>query len=121
MKVLMLSILGYILLIIGAIGLLLPVWPTTPFVLAGAACLSGNPKLRAKIMSVRFFREYINNYSQRNGLTRKTVILSLLFLWGMLLFSAILIRTWWIVLLLGAVGAAVTIHIIYIATPKDSN
>ena len=119
MKTVILSILGFAMLAIGAIGLLLPIWPTTPFVLVAAACFSGNPKLREKIMRIGFFKEYIDNYTQRKGLTRKTVLTSLLFLWGMLLISAILIQTWWIILLLGSVGTAVTIHIIYIARPKD--
>ena len=119
MKNVMLSILGFAMLTIGAIGLLLPICPTTPFVLAAVACFSANPKLRKNIMRIGFFREYIENYCQRKGLTRKTVLTSLIFLWSMLLISGLIIQTWWIVLVLGLVGVAVTIHITCIARPKN--
>ena len=76
---------GLLLLALGAIGVFLPVLPTTPFVLAGVGCLSGTPKLRAKVLQISFFREYFENYQNRNGLSTKIVIKSLVYLWGMLI------------------------------------
>ncbi len=64
-KPFLLNALGFLLLGLGAIGLLLPVWPTTPFVLAAAACFAGSPTIRARIMKIPFFREHIENYRLR--------------------------------------------------------
>lgn len=110
---------GFLFLGIGAVGIVIPVLPTTPFVLISAACFSGYPKIREKIMKIGFFREYIENYKTKSGLAKKTVILSLVYLWGMLVISMILIRTFWIIIILSLIGAAVTTHILFMARKKN--
>lgn len=109
---------GFLFLGLGAIGLFLPVWPTTPFVLVSAACFSSSPRLRAKIMKIGFFREHIDNYERRTGLSKRTVGISLGYLWGMMILSIALIQTLWIRLLLLAIGTAVTVHILWMARSK---
>lgn len=109
---------GFLLLTMGAIGLVLPVWPTTPFVLAAAGCFVSTPNLHARVMKIPFVNEYIRNYADKKGLSRKTLAISLIFLWGMLLISAFHIRTVWIICCLALVGIAVTAHILSIAKPR---
>lgn len=118
MKTLLLTIIGFLFLGLGAIGLILPVWPTTPFVLAAVACFSSSPRIRAQIMRISFFREHIENYEKRTGLSHKTLWISLCWLWGMMLLSMILIHTLWITLLLLLIGVAVTSHILLMARAK---
>ncbi|HPB16324.1 MAG: YbaN family protein [Clostridia bacterium] len=115
LKTVLLTALGFVFLGLGAIGLLLPVWPTTPFVLASVACFSSAPRIKARIMKIPFFREHIENYEHRTGLSRKTVCYSMIWLWGMLILSMAIIRTFWIITLLLIVGVAVTIHILWMA------
>jgi uncharacterized membrane protein YbaN (DUF454 family) len=115
----LLTALGFIFLGLGAIGLLLPVWPTTPFVLVSVACFSSSPQIKAQILKISYFREHIENYEFRNGLSRKTVWLSVVWLWGMLVISMVLIRSLWIALFLFLVGTSVTIHILYMSIAKD--
>ena len=102
-------------------GVVLPVWPTTPFVLAAAACFASNPKLHAKVMKLPFFSEYIRNYHDKKGLPPKTVAVSLIFLWGMLLLSILHIRTPLAAILLSLIGVAVTIHILWIARSRGGS
>ncbi len=116
---LLLTAAGLLLLAVGAVGLVLPVLPTTPFWLASAACLTGSPKLRAKVMRIPIFREYVENYQNRRGLPRKIVVKSLSFLWLMLILSMILVQKAWLTLLLIGIGIAVTIHILTMARPKE--
>ncbi|MEL7624285.1 MAG: YbaN family protein [Clostridiales bacterium] len=120
-RVIFLTAAGLLLLALGFIGVFLPVWPTTPFVLAGAACLTGTPKLRAKVLRISFFREYIENYESRQGLSRKTVIKSLTFLWVMLILSMIKISRLPLTCLLTLIGICVTAHILWIAKPKEGS
>jgi uncharacterized membrane protein YbaN (DUF454 family) len=117
-RTILLTALGLLFLALGLIGVFLPILPTTPFVLLGAACLTGTPKLRERILRITFFREYLENYQKGNGLPRRTVIKSLIFLWGMLLISMFLVAQLWLTLLLIVVGICVTIHILWIAKPK---
>jgi len=119
MKTLLLTIIGFLFLGMGAIGLLLPVWPTTPFILAAVACFSSAPRIRARIMRISFFREHIENYENRTGLSHKTVWISLVWLWGMMLLSMVLMQNLWISLLLIFIGAAVTSHILLMARAKS--
>ena len=70
------------------------------------------------MMRVPFFNQHIQNYQNRTGLSRKTVVVSLLFLWGMLLLSGLLVKTFWVIALLFLVGVAVTTHILWVARPK---
>lgn len=109
---------GFFFLGLGAIGLLLPVWPTTPFVLLSAACFSCAPAMRARIMRIAFFREHIENYGQRRGLSRKTLCISLGYLWGMLLLSMVVVKQLWVCVLLACIGAAVTMHLLWMARAK---
>ena len=74
--------------------------------------------MRARIMKIPFFKEYIENYSKRKGLTAKTVAGSLAFLWAMLIISGIMMKKEWLLLVLITVGAAVTVHILWMAKPS---
>ncbi|NLF34909.1 MAG: DUF454 domain-containing protein [Clostridiales bacterium] len=115
LKTIFLTGLGFLFLGFGAVGVLLPVWPTTPFVLLSVACFSSAPRIKARIMKLSFFREHIENYEHRQGLSHKTIGISLGWLWGMLLLSMALTRTAWVSLLLFLVGLAVTCHILWMA------
>lgn len=118
-KTVVLTICGMLLLILGAIGAFLPILPTTPFVLAAAGCFSGTPRLQGYIMRIPFFREHITNYKQRRGIPRRTVIQSLVFLWGMLIFSMFRVESVFMPPMLFCIGIAVTIHLLIMSRPKE--
>lgn len=117
LKIILLTSLGFLFLALGFIGLFLPVWPTTPFVLVAAACFSVNPKIQSQIMKIDFFREHYENYQNRTGLPRKNVIISLTWLWGLLILSMVLLKSYWGLLLI-LVGVAVTWHILHMAKSR---
>ncbi len=118
MKNILLTAGGLVFLLLGAIGLFIPVWPTTPFVLVAAGCLSAAPTLQAKVMKIPFFSEHIKNYQTKQGLSKKTFIASLVFLWGMLILSMVLKNQLWFTLLLSLVGGGVTIHIAWVSKKR---
>jgi uncharacterized membrane protein YbaN (DUF454 family) len=121
LKNLLLTALGFVLLGFGAIGLFLPVLPTTPLVLFASACFAGNPRMRGRLLRNAFFREHFRNYQNRTGLKKRTVAFSLGFLWGMLGLSLLLVQELWYALLLAAVGIAVSLHILCIAKPSEKS
>jgi len=86
-------IVGTIALVIGAIGLFLPVIPTTPLVILAAACYyRGSERLHAWILSSRWFGETIKNYQAGRGLTRDTKMRAIFLMW-----TSIIISTWFFV------------------------
>ena len=114
----LLSVAGFFLLGLGAVGVFVPILPTTPFVLTASACFMGNPGIRSWLLKNGFFREHLVNYQCRTGLKKSTVAISLSFLWTTLTISMLISAKLWTLLLLPGVGLAVTIHILCIARPK---
>jgi len=112
-------ILGYILLTLGAVGILLPVLPTTPFVLAAALCFSSsNDKASNWLRRNRFFGPYIENYETKQGIRLSVKIWSILFVWAGLTVSMIRTQAIWMTVLLAVVGVAVTVHLLMIKTKE---
>ena len=118
-RTILLTVVGFLLLGLGVVGVFVPVLPTTPFVLAGVSCLSGTPRLRKKVLSIKFFHEYYENYEKGSGLPKKTVIKSLVFLWGMLSISMLVMAKFWVYCLLTFIGVCVTTHILHISKPRE--
>lgn len=118
LKTILLTILGFIFLGMGTIGVLLPVWPTTPFVLLAIACFSGTPRIKSRILRVPFFKEHYENYETRKGLSRKTFWISMAWLWGMLLISMVMTQKITMTFFLSLIGVAVTIHIAWMSRSR---
>ena len=105
-------------LVLGAVGIVVPIFPTTPFVIVAAACFSSTPTLYIRVMKIPFISEYITNYKTNTGLSRKTVTVSLVFLWVMLMVSAIAVKNLIVILCLAIIGIAVTAHIVMMSKPR---
>jgi uncharacterized membrane protein YbaN (DUF454 family) len=81
---------GTICVVLGAIGIVLPILPTTPFLLAAAACYyKSSEKMHKWLLNNKWFGEYIRNYTEGKGLTKKTKITALTVLWGTIGFSTV--------------------------------
>ena len=119
-KHIILTLAGFVLLGLGIIGMALPVMPTTPFVLGAAVCLSGNGRVRPWLMRNRYFGSYIDHYRHRRGVPRDVKWKSILFLWGGLALSFVLLRSSAVRIILPIVGAAVTAHILMLRTRKPA-
>ncbi len=73
---------GSICLALGAVGIILPILPTTPFLLASAACyFKSSPKMHKWLLNNKWFGEYIKNYQEGKGIPRKTKFIALTVLW----------------------------------------
>jgi uncharacterized membrane protein YbaN (DUF454 family) len=75
-------IVGTICVVLGAFGIVLPILPTTPFLLAAAACYyKSSERMHRWLLNNKWFGEYIRNYTEGKGLTIKTKITALTMLW----------------------------------------
>lgn len=102
---------------IGAVGLVVPVLPTTPFLLLACFCyLRSSQRLHDWLLGHRVFGKYIYNYITYKAMTRKTKISSLVFLWTGLSLSIYLVPNLHVRLLLLAVGVGVTAHLLLLKT-----
>ncbi|TFG29128.1 MAG: DUF454 domain-containing protein [Promethearchaeota archaeon] len=112
---------GTISLIFGIIGIVLPILPTTPFLLLAAACYArSSDKFYNWLLNNRILGSYIRNYIEGRGMPIKVKIFTISMLWITILISAFLIiQIFWIRVVLIIIAIAVTIHIILIR-PKKS-
>jgi uncharacterized membrane protein YbaN (DUF454 family) len=111
-------IVGTIALVIGAIGLFLPVVPTTPLVLLAAACYyRGSDRLHTWILSSRWFGETIKNYQEGRGITRNTKVRAISMMWVMIFFSAwFFVDSLYVRIAIICVAIGVTVYLIRLPT-----
>jgi uncharacterized membrane protein YbaN (DUF454 family) len=113
---------GTIALIIGAIGVFLPVIPTTPLVLLAAACYyRGSDRLHAWILSSRWFGETIKNYQEGRGLTRDTKLRAVSMMWVMILISAwFFVSSLFVRVAMICVAIGVTVYLVRLPTLEEN-
>lgn len=93
MKNTILLIIGLISVILGAIGVFVPVLPTTPFVLLAGGCFSiSSPRLSAWLKKSKFFGSYIENYENNTGIPKEVKIKAIIALWAGIILSMFLIQ-----------------------------
>ena len=106
---------------LGIIGIVLPILPTTPFLLLAAFCYSRNSKRYYDwLMSNRYFGKYLSNYREGRGMPVKGKIFSISFLMIAITISALTIANILVIqIILTLVAAGVTIHILTLKTLKE--
>jgi|SRR6056297_2475324 len=106
---------------IGIIGIVVPLLPTTPFLLLSAACYAkGSERMYQWFINIKWIGKTIKNYHEGSGISTKGKIISILFLWMTILISMNLM---WpnilIQFLLIIIAMSVTYHIISLKTMKN--
>lgn len=114
--------LGWVSVVLGLIGLLLPVMPTTPFLLLAAACfLRSSPRFYRWLINHRLLGPYLRYYLSGMGIPRRVKRRVIFVLWVMMLTSALLIVPWrWLSALLLLIALAVSIYIARQPEPDES-
>jgi uncharacterized membrane protein YbaN (DUF454 family) len=112
-KKVLLNIAGYIFVILGIIGIFLPIMPTTIFfILAAASFLRSSPKNYERLINNRYIGKYIKNYIEQQGMTLRSKVISISLLWLTLIVSIIFFAKFlWLKILLALIGLGVSIKI----------
>lgn len=113
---------GTVFLILGILGIFLPLLPTTPFLLLTAALyMRGSDRMYGWLLTNRYLGFYITNYRNKRAMTRNTKILSLSLLWiSLLLCIFVWVDPLWVKIVLAVVLAGVTVHILSFRTMEKS-
>ena len=112
-----LNILGTLALILGVVGVFLPLLPTTPFLLLAAACyVKASPSLYNWLITHKYLGAYIRNYWEGKGIPLKTKFISIAVLWGTISLSALKIDNPYVRIFLLIVAVAVTVHLVRMKT-----
>lgn len=113
---------GFVSLILGLIGIIVPLLPTTPFLLLSAACFfRGSDRLYNWLINHKTLGRYIRNFREHKAISLNTKIVSISFLWITMLFSIIfVVNSNYIRLLLAIILITVTAHILHFKTQKNN-
>ena len=115
----LLVVLGALCLVLGVVGIFVPLLPTTPFLLLAAALwLRSSPRLHAWLLSHGRLGTYIRDFHEKRAIPLHAKILSVTLLWASMFYCIVSVvdRGWWAQLLLLAVAAGVPRHILSFAT-----
>ena len=86
--------LGTISLVIGIIGIFLPLIPTTPLLLLTSYCyISSSEKLSEKFMNTKIYDKYVRNFHEKGGMTLKGKLMLTIPVSLLLLFMFITIKS----------------------------
>lgn len=117
LKKYLLIVLGSLSLALGAVGIAIPVLPTTPFLLIALFCyLRSSQRLYDWLIHHRLFGTYLYNYVTFRAVPLQTKIFALVLLWAGLITSIILVDLLSVRLILLVVGVVVSAHILLLKT-----
>jgi uncharacterized protein len=117
----LLTIIGSISLVLGILGIFLPLLPATPFLLLASACyFRGSDRLHNWLMNNKVLGTYIRNIQQRRGIPLKAKLVTITILWLSLLFSIYRIDILLVQLMLCFIGVTSSAFILRIKTLKEN-
>jgi hypothetical protein len=107
---------------LGAVGIVVPLLPATPFLLLVATCYArGSERWYRWVITNRWFGRYIREYRENGGVPLTAKISAVTILWVTILLSAFFfVADDAVRVLLVAVAAAVTLHIVRLKTMTDT-
>jgi uncharacterized protein len=119
----LLIIAGTLSVIAGIIGIVLPILPTTPFLLLAAICyMRSSERLYQTLIKNRIWGKLISNYLENRGMTLKAKYLTVALVWTIIGVSILLFTSsFWLQIVLSAVAIGVTIHISMIRTLSNDH
>ncbi len=105
--------LGIVFLITGLVGVVLPVLPTTVFlILSSGFFIRSNPGLYRWLHNNRLTGSYLRVYTRGEGMSLKSKAWSIGILWFTLAVSGYFVRSsYWILAVLAVVGVSVSWHV----------
>ncbi len=109
---------GLFSLVLGILGIFLPLLPTTPFILLAAACFfRSSGRLYAWLLKQRFLGSRIRYYRVYKAISLRSKVTSLALLWLTIGYSAIFVaRVPWLKIVLFIIAAAVSLHLLRFRT-----
>lgn len=117
----LLIFLGFLTLVLGVLGVFLPLLPTTPFLLLSAYFFSkSSEKFYNLLLTNKYIGKYITGFRAGNGITLGTKITSLVAMWVAVCSSVI----WFISffpakIILLVIASSVTYYLLSLKTLKE--
>jgi len=111
---------GAVSVVMGVIGIFVPIWPTTCFLLLAGWCFARSSERAERwLHENRLFGRYLRDYRERGIISPRVRNASVSVLWVFITASALAVGgRIWVVLLLVTVAVAVTLHLFSLPTER---
>jgi len=117
-----LNIIGLVAVVLGIVGIFLPLLPTTPFLLLASACFArGSVRLHRWLLTNKLFGTYLSDFEQGKGIPLRGKIMAVGLLWVSLGYSFYRLGSIPLTLLLIAIGVAVSTYLIAFVPTRSSS
>lgn len=105
---------GVFSVVMAFIGVILPVFPTVPFLILAAFCFSkSSPSLHQKLLNNRYFGPLIRDWQEHGVIETKYKCLSIVLMWSMISYSVcFVLEPLWLKISLICLVLAVSVYII---------
>lgn len=115
-----LTILGIISLILGIVGIFVPLLPTTPFLLLSAAIFfRTSPRLYEWLLNQKYLGRYIRNFRENKSIPLHAKIISVTMIWITLGYCTIFVAPYlWLKPLFIILAITISAHILSYKTLK---
>lgn len=109
---------GSLCVVLGVLGIVLPLLPTTVFLLLAAWCFSrSSERFHSWLLGNRLLGSYISAYHEGRGMSLRDKWVTLATLWtGIGITAVFFVGVLWVRLILLAIAIGVTIHLIRLPT-----
>ena len=104
---------GWLSVVLGVLGIFLPLLPTTPFLLLAAACfVRSSPKFYQWLVQHPKLGRYVLAYLEGSGIPKRAKIITIIMIWATMSLSIYLVPLIWVKFLLVGIGVCVSIYIL---------
>ena len=114
---------GAVSVALGVIGIFVPLWPTTCFLLLAGWCFARSSRRAERwLHENRLFGRYLSDYRQHGMISRRARATSVATLWVFIVISGVLLASrLWAVALLLLIAIAITVHLYSLPTEARVN
>lgn len=111
---------GFILAGFGFVGLAIPGWPTTIFMILALWCFRrGSEKFEALLLNNRIFGQVLRDWDETRSMTLRAKIVSISTIWLMILISIMVTHKPTVKLVLLVVAVALTVFLVRVKTKVE--
>ena len=109
---------GAVSVVLGVIGIFVPLWPTTCFLLLAGWCFArSSTRAERWLHENRLFGRYLRDYRERGVISSRVRSTSVATLWVFIVISGVLLASQlWAVALLLLIAIAITVHLYSLPT-----
>ena len=108
-----LLVIGWLSVVLGVMGIFLPLLPTTPFLLLAAACfVRSSPRFYQWLVQHPKLGRYVLAYLEGTGIPKRAKYLTIAMIFITMSLSIYLVPIIWVRFLLAGIGICVSIYIL---------